>query len=128
MQSTPLVALEAHLRRRDLPETFVALHAPVPLGPLLQQRGGTHLLYGSAARGGFGARSDVDVAVDFPRALEADAVEFAERMAARSGLVQGPIAAQCAPRRSPGYRWTCSTPASARCSHWTPRRARRPLP
>ncbi|MGP9819793.1 nucleotidyltransferase family protein [Salinarimonas sp. NSM] len=56
------------------------------LAAFARANGGRYLLYGSAARGAMRHDSDLDLLVDFPAALHADAWRFAEDACARARL------------------------------------------
>jgi predicted nucleotidyltransferase len=51
-----------------------------------QSKGGRFLLYGSTARGETGFDSDIDLLLDFPADLEADAWRFVEEVCAAHGM------------------------------------------
>ncbi|GEP03665.1 nucleotidyltransferase family protein [Methylobacterium oxalidis] len=75
-------------RKADAAESrqaaVVALSAR--LHAFARERGGRFLLYGSAARGTMRHDSDVDLLLDFPPEVEADAWRFAEDLCTASGI------------------------------------------
>jgi predicted nucleotidyltransferase len=84
--------MAAHVALRDRTGEKVArmvtavADLKLALAAYAREHGGQFILFGSAARREMRPGSDVDILVEFPSALETEALDFAERECVRLGL------------------------------------------
>jgi predicted nucleotidyltransferase len=82
-----LTTLAERKRRETARRVEAARSVMAELRAFAAAHGGRFLVFGSAAKGTLGFRSDIDILVDFPEREEARAFRFAERVCGRFGLV-----------------------------------------